>query len=357
MEAPSPRKDITFESFNLKSDNHKIFNFILKNENNRALCISAIHKEDILSQYYEKIFLIDSLKNIANFSLFNSIKEIYEELIYLIKKKEKEIKVLENSNEIILKIPLEGLKFKEITFNLDQKKNDEKQNIYDLYLIVKNLINKNNVLESNQEKLEEKIKNLEKEINFLKDCLKSKQNNNNNINNNRKIFNLNSLIIGENDNYNISIKNWINPNANIKAQLLYRLTTNGKEYKTFHDLCDNQGNTLLITKLVDGDILGGFTTQNWDNSVVWKKDKNSFVFSLTKLLKADSNKSINDHIFCAHYNRGPCFGYFLYFYNKKMDELRVNDECYKFLECYKLFQGGNKYYKATEVEVFKITID
>ena len=197
MEAPSPKKDITFESFNLESNNHKIFNFIFKNENNRSLCISAINKEDILFQYYEKIFILDSLKNIANFSLFNSIKEIYEEIIYLIKKKEKEIKVLENSNEILLKIPLEGLKFKEITFHLDEKKYDEKQNINDLYLIIKNLINKNNILESNQEKLEEKIKNLEKEINILKDYVKSKQNSNNDNNNNSKIFNLNSLIIGE----------------------------------------------------------------------------------------------------------------------------------------------------------------
>ena len=345
--------NLLFNYFNFIK--HKIFNFIFKNENNRSLFISAIHKEDILSQYYEKIFLLDSLKNIANFSLFNSIKEIYEEIIYLIKKKEKYIKVLENSNEILLKIPLEGLKFKEITFHLDEKKNDEKQNIIDLYLIMKNLINKNNILESNQEKLEEKIKNLEQEINILKDCLKSKQNNNNNINNNNKIFNLNSLIIGENDNYNNSIKNWINPIVNIKAQLLYRLTTNGKEYKTFHDLCDNQGNTLLIIKLVDGDILGGFTTKNWDNSGIWKDDKNSFVFSLTKNLKAESNKS-NTHIFCDHYNRGPCFGFFLYFYYKKMDELQVNDDN-KFLECNKLFLGGNKYYKVTEVEVFKITIE
>ena len=353
MEAPSPKENITFESFNLESDRHKPFNFIFKNENNRSLCISALYKEDILTQNYEKVFALDSLKNIANFSLFNSIKEIYEEIIYLIKQKQNEIKVLENSNGMILKIPLEGLKFKEITFHLDEKKLDEKQTIKDLYAIVKNLINKNNILESNQEKLEEKVKNLEKEINLLKDYINQKKNNNKN-----KIENLNSLIIENNDNYNITIKNWINPNANIKAELLYRLTRNGKEYKTFHDLCDNKGNTLLITKLEDGNILGGFTTKNWDNSHIWKEDKNSFVFSLSRQLKAESNKSIKEHIFCDHSERGPCFGFFLYFYDKKMDEFRIDKKCKKFVECNKLFDEENpyKYNKASEVEVFKIII-
>ena len=319
MEAPSPKENISFESFALESDKHRQFNFIFKNDKNTSIYISASYNEEILSHNYEKIFSLDSLKNIAYFSLFNSIKEIYEEIIYLIKQKQKEIKVLENSNEIILKIPLEGLKFKEITFHLDEKKIDEKEIIKDLYLTVKNLINKNNILESNQEKLEKKVTNLEKEINILKDFVKLKQNSNNN-----KIINLKSLIIENNDNYNIIIKNWINPNANIKAVLLYRLTTNGKEYKTFHDLCDNQGNTLLITKLIDGNILGGFTTKNWDNSNSWKDDKNSFVFSLIRQLKADSNKLINEHIYCGHDSRGPCFGFFLYFYNMKMDELRID---------------------------------
>ena len=223
MEAPAPKENITLESFNLETDRHKLYNFIFKNENNRSICILALYKEDLLTQNYEKVFVLDSLKNMANFSLFDSIKEIYEEIIYLIKQKQKEIKVLENSNRIILKIPLEGLKFKEITFHLDEKKIDEKEIIKDLYLTVKNLINKNNILESNQEKLEKKVTNLEKEINILKDFVKLKQNSNNN-----KIINLKSLIIENNDNYNIIIKNWINPNANIKAVLLYRLTTNDK---------------------------------------------------------------------------------------------------------------------------------
>ena len=76
---------------------------------------------------------------------------------------------------------------------------------------------------------------------------------------------IDSLIINNNKNYYASLKNWIDK-PSIQFELLYRLSRNGNEYKTFHDLCDNKGNTLLIVKLSDGHILGGFTTQNWDNS-------------------------------------------------------------------------------------------
>ena len=75
MEAPSPKENITFESFNLESDRHKPFNFIFKNENNRSLCISALYKEDILTQNYEKVFALDSLKNIAIFLYLIQLKK------------------------------------------------------------------------------------------------------------------------------------------------------------------------------------------------------------------------------------------------------------------------------------------
>lgn len=170
---------------------------------------------------------------------------------------------MENSNGMNLTIPLEGLKFKEITLFLDANIKDKKENIKNLYLIIKNLIDKNKILENNQTKLEERVKNLENEIIYIKNNIESKKIED-------KIINLNSLIIGNNDNYSIAIKKWINVNSKVKAELLYRLSTNGNEYSKFHELCDNKGNTLLLVKLEDGNLLGGFTTQNWDNSKRWK---------------------------------------------------------------------------------------
>ena len=203
----------------------------------------------------------------------------------------------------------------------------------------------------NQENLEKRIKSLENDVNLFKQYIKKN-------NGNEKIENLDSLIINSNENYNTILKNWINENSKIKSQLLYRLSRDGKEYSTFHKLCDKKGNTLLLVKLMDGNILGGFTTQNWDNSGLWKKDDNSFVFSLTSNQKRNNNPN-NESIYCGHENRGPCFGFFLYFFDRKMDEVGINSNDNYYLDCTQLHNGTDHYSgnKVQEVEIFKILIE
>ena len=63
------------------------------------------------------------------------------------------------------------------------------------------------------------------------------------------IYNLNSLIIEKNIKYNKILKNWLNPNMKIKSELLYRMSRDGIEYSTFHNLCDNKGSTITLIKL------------------------------------------------------------------------------------------------------------
>lgn len=111
-----------------------------------------------------KIFFFRKFTKIGYFSLFNSIKEIYEEIVFLFKKKTKEIGIIENEDELALKIPLEGLRLTEIVFCLKEKDKDEKQTIKYLYSIIKDLSDQNKILKSNQEQLEQKIKNLESDI-------------------------------------------------------------------------------------------------------------------------------------------------------------------------------------------------
>ena len=167
---------------------------------------------------------------------------------------------------------------------------------------------------------------------------------------------IDSLIINNNEKYYKSLRQWIDRPTK-KFELLYRLSRDGKEYETFHKLCDNKGNTLLIVQLNDGNILGGFTTQNWDNKKTWKFDEYSFVFSLTRNIKCKNNIN-NESIYCGHDNRGPCFGFFLYFYQYKMNFVGINSDDNHFLECNKLHHGKNTYdaIKVTEVEVFKVKI-
>ena len=46
-----------------------------------------------------------------------------------------------------------------------------------------------------------------------------------------------SPILNDNKNYIQTLKKWINPNKNIKGELLYRLSRDGEEISKFHELC------------------------------------------------------------------------------------------------------------------------
>ena len=63
-------------------------------------------------------------------------------------------------------------------------------------------------------------------------------------------------MIKNNENYNIILKNGLIQIRKIKFESLYRISRDGNEYSTFHDLCDNKGATIILTKLKDSNILG-----------------------------------------------------------------------------------------------------
>ena len=94
--------------------------------------------------------------------------------------------------------------------------------------------------------------------------------------------NLDSLIINNNLEYNKMIKNWINPYKNIKCELLYRLSRDGEQFSTFHQLCDNKAPTLVLYEIDDGNKIGFYTPLLWDSNSQFKNDLETFMFSLTK---------------------------------------------------------------------------
>jgi len=203
----------------------------------------------------------------------------------------------------------------------------------------------------NQSKLEERIKHLESFINDINSWKEYKEKK-------IKIRNLNSLIIIDNEKYNMTLKNWINPNLEVKAELLYRLSRDGNEYQTFHNLCDNKGVTLTLFKLNDGNIMGGYTTKDWENhsSGIWKQDQSAFLFSLTENVKCTiSNNNCYNAMYCYR-DYEPYFEA-IRFYSKKMDEPFIYPSAY-YNETNKLYPGkSNTYYKTQEVEIFKIIIN
>ena len=295
------------------------------------------------------------------------INELFS-IISNIKQENKEFKV-QFKNEEINNLKEENKNMKEEIKNLIEeiktlKENDLKEinNLKEENKIlkeeIKNLIEEIKIMkENNLKEIKEENKNLKKEIielksfiPYLKEYQKQSEEKKKNI-----IINLDSSIIKDNINYNITLKNWINGNMEIKSELLYRMSRDGIKYSTFHNLCDNKGPTIVLTKLRDGNILGLYTPLDWDSKSEWKSDLNMFVFSLTQNLKCMKNNQNNYGIYCNS-KCGP-HSIFLLFYNNKMNNPFINPSNDGFNDCYKLLPE-KKYacYNAEEVEVYKIII-
>ena len=383
MEAPTVKEEIKVEhSYKIISDKNNSFNLIFQNLNS-SIQIIASYEDNVLTHYYEKNIIFDELKQNKLLALCDSIDEIYDELIHNLNKNQ--TKIIEETNQIIINIPTDHIKIKELLFIVNEKIKNDKETINELLSIISNLKQEINDLKTNKiENINEKINNLEKENKeFKKDnsTLNEKINNLEKENEilkqyipyleeykkkcddkkqNKIIRNLDSKIINENEKYNITLKNWINPNSTIKAQLLYRASRDGEEYSTFHKLCDNQGPTIVLAKLTDGNILGSYTPLDWETKTSgWKSDPNMFVFSLTQNQKAMKKQTSNNFGIYCHQNYGP-ESYFLCFkpdHKMKELQLRINDPEYT-INTQILAPGkqNGSFCKADEVEIFKIII-
>ena len=363
MEPPTAKEIVKSEkTYSIISDKNHSLLTVFKNLIS-SIEINVIFQDDIIKHIYNTKLTLNEIKqNNKYFSLYETIDEIYDDLILLMNKNQ--TKILEDTNLISISIPLESVKFKELLFVLNEVKKNEKETLQELFSIILDLkkeikdIKNNNSQEIKQlkeenVKLKEKINTLETYIPYLEEYKKKTEEKKNK----HMIKNLDSLIINDNKKYNTTLKNWINPNLNIKAKLLYRASRDGEEYETFHKLCDNKGPTIVLAKLSDGNILGTYTPLDWETKSYWKTDPNIFVFSLTENIKALKKDTNNNYGIYCDKSYGP-ESYFLCFKpEKKMKEpqLRIDTSEYT-IDTQSLAPGkkdGN-YYKADEVEIFKI---
>ena len=144
-----------------------------------------------------------------------------------------------------------------------------------------------------------------------------------------------------------------------KIRLLYRASRDGDISKTFHKLCDNKQNVLIIIKSDIGYIFGGYskigfkTSKNWDG----EKDNLSFLFSidLKRIYPAikDKNTIIN-----SDETYGLCFTGSLYFkdnfFYKSNSFGNYIKEHFNGLEDKFEMNGGKKFFKIKELEVFQL---
>ena len=188
----------------IKSNRNNIFDITIKNLTN-FIEINACYQDEFRKNEYNRRYDLKELKNIKVLTICDTIDEIYEELIYVISKNTPII--YENNTEINISVPISHSKYKNIFFTLDKKIKTENEIKDEMYDIIANLhkqlknfesekkdllcsykkeidelkksisfyceqVNQENtkykdMLEKNQ-KLEEKISLLEKEISILK---------------------------------------------------------------------------------------------------------------------------------------------------------------------------------------------
>ena len=266
-----------------------------------------------------------------------------DELTDLIIKLNTEINNIKDEEIANLKREINDMKEKEVLLT-----NDNTQLKNDINLLKKenNQLNKDNAqLKNNETQLKEEITELKEKLNILWETR-------------RYITNLDSKIINENKEYNESLKNWIDPSKKIKAELLYRLSENGDDKKTFHELCDNKGPTLTLFHVNDGNIIGIYTPLDLDSNSLWKNDMDTFIFNLNKNQKYKKLKE-DCSIYCM-FSYGPYTAGFGCDHNNSMKSIihlgndinKHYDKGSEILPC----NNQEKVYDLIETEVYKIMI-
>jgi len=148
------------------------------------------------------------------------------------------------------------------------------------------------------------------------------------------------------------------------VNLLYRASRDGFEAAKFHELCDNKGPTIMVSKLKESArLVGGYNPLSWQpyNSSVnsngsWQMTPDSFLFSFTKkevinsasLARVEHN---NDYAVCYDSKYGPAFGY-------GWDLIIENDnicsyDCYSYLNIGSIINSGVDYL-LEDYEVFQV---
>ena len=105
------------------------------------------------------------------------------------------------------------------------------------------------------------------------------------------------------------IEEGIRKNLNKKIReykLLFKAKRDGFGSKDFHSKCDNKSYTVSFVKIKEGKRFGGFTDVEWDQSSIYKKGTNGFIFSLDNN-EIYYNKYSSYNIYC-YSNLGPTFG-------------------------------------------------
>ena len=123
MITPLKNKEKLFEVIS-NTNKHNIIKILNKVN---SILISCYYQKEISKTEYESEFDINYLKKVKLFSIYDSIDECLDEIFAGIDTNKTIIN--ENSNNIILTIPLNNIKYKEIKFEIKEKEKNDKQKL------------------------------------------------------------------------------------------------------------------------------------------------------------------------------------------------------------------------------------
>ena len=171
--------------------------------------------------------------------------------------------------------------------NSNQLKDVEKKNI-ELENQIQDYLKKiNNLQEQSKDKKNEENIKEDKNTDIKEDI-------NSNVNPSINFIDKKSSILNSND-FNL-LNDWIFPGGQVSFNLLFSSESNQISPQSFHSKFDSNliSNSLIIIKLTDGQIIGGFTRNNWKPKE-YKSDRYAFLFNLNNKKRyyvKDRNRAI-----------------------------------------------------------------
>ena len=161
-------------------------------------------------------------------------------------------------------------------------------------------------------------------------------------------------------NIEIMISNWINPKANLRFKLLYKVSRDGDRISTFTEKVKGKYPTLIIIQSKSGFRFGGYTSVEWDmtGNYNYKKDNSAFIFSIDKKSKYKLKENNSRYAICGdpdHFAFGG--GHDLTIWDKCQSKDNSDDysfnHTYEMKDKYELTGGKNKFY-VQECEVYQV---
>lgn len=311
--------------------------------------------QEELTEKYEGNFTLEDFIKLSNvFGLFNSLEEIQRSLNQMFSSNKYELKEI---NQYQINIDLKITVFEklfEVRIPLIQKEMGQKDFIEKLMNDNNNLKNQINLLKEENKSIKLTLQKYQNDFdNFrteITEILEKKFNplKNSNITINYKETN---LILNR-----LKLIYHFKHITDFKFELLYRGTRDGDESKTFHRLCDNKPNILVIVQTTKNKRFGGFCTIGYKKEGGDQKDDNAFVFSFDKMKIYNVNKGQTAVYWDISY--GPLFAGSInavvnkFFTNTNYANTKNN--YYEIPEDYEL-NGGEYSYLIKELEVYQIS--